>query len=884
MKLRRLSVLLTALLAVGAWSRASNEHQRLARTPETRRQASRTPSPGPAFLPDDEFLVDTTITYWPKQADQTDPAVAFGLSEYLVVWQDHDGIVYGARVTTSGDVLDPAGIGIARASIHSRPAAAFDGANFLVVFRTGSSINGARVSPSGVVLDPECIPVCSLSVCLATPAVASGDSACLVVWTQERDSVTTDIYGARVTRSGVVLDPDGIPIAQDSGNQDEPAVAPDGSNYLVVFRDACLDSSGDISAVRVSSAGVVLDTTAVPIVHAAGAQDNPSVSFGDSVYLVAWDALGSPTGRDIFCARISPTGQLLDTNGISVSAADSAQVSPVAVFDGTDFMLTWTDSRHGRASDIYGARLTQAGIVLDTLGVPVCSARRIQQSPALASDDTMCLAVWQDGRNGGSCRDDIYAERISRSGLVGDTLGLLVSIGQPSSQTAPAAAFVDTCFLVAWYQWDLHPRVRYARVGLNGGLLDSAPGFAPGHPPSSGPAALAAADTDALIVSVGGGIIGARVTPSGTLRDTSGIWVVSDTGSYALPTVASDGSNWLVAWRQSDSGASSIRAARVSAAGALLDSTAINFCTDALGQTALRVAFGDSLYVVLWVAQRPGGRSVICAGRVTRSGEALDTLSGRVTFDSGYAAAPDVVFGGSGFLVVWEDQPFSGGHHEICGARLAPDGVAIDSAPILISGGEYDCRSPAVAFDGTDYLVAWQDDRQSPNSGIYAARVSRWGTVFQTFPLTPQSGERTPCLTRAPGGSILLTYEASADSVNGRPFGWPRIWGRLSPFEAIEEVPTQTAGRITLDVLPNPFSGKAEVRYALPVSSYVRLEMYDISGRVVRLLADDEQKAGNHVLHLNGAARDGRLLANGVYILRLDAEGRSETRTLTIAR
>jgi hypothetical protein len=120
--------------------------------------------------------------------------------------------------------------------------------------------------------------------------------------------------------------------------------------------------------------------------------------------------------------------------------------------------------------------------------------------------------------------------------------------------------------------------------------------------------------------------------------------------------------------------------------------------------------------------------------------------------------------------------------------------------------------------------------------------------------------------------------------VNRRPFGTLRIWGRLSPFEGVEENPTQVTTRTALGVLPNPFGGRSEVRYSLPVNSHVRLAVYDVSGRQARLLADDEQKAGSHTLRWNGTANDGRPLANGVYMLRLDAGGRIETRTLTIAR
>ena len=333
----RFTILMTALLAASAWLHASTEHRRPARTRETARSGPRAPSACPAFLPGDEFMVDTTIAYGATWGWY--PAVAYGSSEYLAVWQDYNSNICGARVTASGTVLDPSGIQITPAGSCCTPAVAFDGMNFLVVWRTNlTSIHCARVSPSGVVLDPSGILVCSLAHCLGRPAVASGDTISLVVWTDKRNSAKTDIYGVRVTRSGAVLDPGGIPIARDSGNQEEPAVAFDGSEHLVVWRDAGRNPMGDIRGARVTPAGVVVDTLGISISSAASAQANPSVSFGGTVYLVAWDNSGKTAGRDIFCARVSPAGQVLDSNGISVCTADSEQTNPAMAFDGTNFV------------------------------------------------------------------------------------------------------------------------------------------------------------------------------------------------------------------------------------------------------------------------------------------------------------------------------------------------------------------------------------------------------------------------------------------------------------------------------------------------------------------------------------------------------------------
>ena len=64
----------------------------------------------------------------------------------------------------------------------------------------------------------------------------------------------------------------------------------------------------------------------------------------------------------------------------------------------------------------------------------------------------------------------------------------------------------------------------------------------------------------------------------------------------------------------------------------------------------------------------------------------------------------------------------------------------------------------------------------------------------------------------------------------------------------------------------------------------MRLSIYDAAGRRVQVLCDGEQPAGPHRETFSPLRGSGRDLASGVYVLKLEAEGRVLTRRLAVIR
>jgi PKD repeat protein len=158
--------------------------------------------------------------------------------------------------------------------------------------------------------------------------------------------------------------------------------------------------------------------------------------------------------------------------------------------------------------------------------------------------------------------------------------------------------------------------------------------------------------------------------------------------------------------------------------------------------------------------------------------------------------------------------------------------------------------------------------------------------------------------TNRPGLGIGVKLSNNGTVPNGgNPAYWDglidevRLWDRALCQSELESLlldgPTDAvigpgAGAATEFSLgqnhPNPFSAATDVRYTVPRGGPVSIAVYDIAGRKVADLVDQDQEAGAYVVRWHGRNGDGQKAAAGVYFYRMVAGDFTTVRKLVVLR
>ncbi len=240
-----------------------------------------------------------------------------------------------------------------------------------------------------------------------------------------------------------------------------------------------------------------------------------------------------------------------------------------------------------------------------------------------------------------------------------------------------------------------------------------------------------------------------------------------------------------------------------------------------------------------------------------------------------------------------------------------------DSIDHAVDGWAFVCKDDTTSFPSGILIlangfliIARQLSSEPPDSNSFEGR---WGDASGIWGDSPQENfsvvEAKMSLTNS-GGTICLIDPGS----NAQTFTWDRDCGdgvsieRVSSDEHIwlccvssdkstpgkrNSVTTTYSQKIELNIEPNPFSPDGDgfedqtvFRFTLPMESSLTIKIYDVKGRLIKSLVEDEPCVSGDIAW-DGKDEEGQTVRIGIYVVWAEAAGDLRSRikrTVAVAR
>jgi hypothetical protein len=236
-----------------------------------------------------------------------------------------------------------------------------------------------------------------------------------------------------------------------------------------------------------------------------------------------------------------------------------------------------------------------------------------------------------------------------------------------------------------------------------------------------------------------------------------------------------------------------------------------------------------------------------------------------ITSDSGdvyFDYDPSLVKDDSGNLhLVWARKPDMGGTWQIYYTRSTDNGSTW-SAMVPISSSLLGAWKPDIAFKSETLYVVWTDYRDG-NSEIYLRRSPDQGlswlaeeriTIDNSFSINPR--------IKVIDDVLMIVWQEYRDD------NWEIYLERIEPQVGINEV----SSKLISWIIPTVNKGFVPINFSLSASAKVGIKIYDITGKLVNKISEQNLPAGSHKFVVNATKEKQTKLSSGLYFLILSVD------------
>ncbi|MFC1572566.1 right-handed parallel beta-helix repeat-containing protein [Candidatus Eisenbacteria bacterium] len=197
-----------------------------------------------------------------------------------------------------------------------------------------------------------------------------------------------------------------------------------------------------------------------------------------------------------------------------------------------------------------------------------------------------------------------------------------------------------------------------------------------------------------------------------------------------------------------------------------------------------------------------------------------------------------------------------------------------------------------IAFSSTGQAVYCETGSGSPylqccdlynnTHGDWVGCVAGMGGSYGNMSLNPQF-----CRSQNPEVFYGLEDSSPCAAVNNPGCGQIGAFPVACTSQDVDEPRLDVSALYMSHPVPNPFADLVRVSYGIPSTNpnpAVELGIYDANGRLMRTLVDQTQTSGLHSVTWDGTDAGGASVEGGVYFYKLDVNGESITKRVTVVR
>ncbi len=173
-------------------------------------------------------------------------------------------------------------------------------------------------------------------------------------------------------------------------------------------------------------------------------------------------------------------------------------------------------------------------------------------------------------------------------------------------------------------------------------------------------------------------------------------------------------------------------------------------------------------------------------------------------------------------------------------------------------------------------MLRWETSFESGTRGYRILRSEQKEGSYAT--ITP---ELIASSQSASGGS----YEYRDETLFANRTYWYRLQVEANDGQVAEYGPYSVTYRLSNELdqnVPNPFNPTTTIGYAVAHDGHVRLTIYDVSGREVRVLVNERQHADRYRVVWDGRNDAGQRAASGVYFYQFVAGKFTQTKKMVL--